>query len=136
STPVTDVLDLGNNLDFYKNLIDIMLDGGSFGYLVQSKGFYHYYANNDGSKKVTLFAKLKAALRYVFPPAEYVRSYRKYSQEHVILIPLAYVARMKDAITKRRNLALSTFSDIMNIDDKDLEQRHFIENLDDNSDRS
>ena len=133
-TPVRDVIGIDNN-SYYDNMIDIMLDGGSFGYFVQSTGFYHYYVNNDTNKDVTGFSKFKAIIRYVFPPFEYVRGYREYSAKHPFLTPLAYFARAKDALFKRRKKALNTFSQIIRVNDNDIDQRKFLEQIDIDSDK-
>jgi len=135
NTPVKDKLNFKQNKEIYDSIIDVMLDGGSFGYVVQSTGFYHYYVNNDSDKGVNTASKVKAVIRYIFPPVSYVRGYREYSKKHLILTPLAYAARAKDAFFKRRKKALSTFSQIVKVKDEDIVQRKFLENIDENNDK-
>ncbi len=134
NTPVKDTIGINSNPQFYDEMLDVVLDGGSFGYLVQSKGFYHYYRYVNPDESVTKGKRLLAMVRYVFPSPEYVRNYRSYSQKHALLIPLAYIARAKDALIKRKTLAFSTFREIATVKDKDIQQRKFLEKINNKDD--
>lgn len=110
---------------FYK----IVIDGGSFGFEVNSLG-QHYLAENVSGEKIGAAARAKALLRLVFPSAEYVRKYYTYSSNHPVLTPVAYVNRIFDGIFKRGKHSAVTVSQIVSYSKISQVQANLIRELD------
>ena len=103
NTPVSDSVDIRNNTELIERLAGVFLEGGSFGFETESLGLFHYHYNIGENEKLTKAKKIKALLRYLFPPVSYVREYNEYSMKYPLLIPFAYVIRIFKGFFKRRN---------------------------------
>ncbi len=128
-TPVRDIADIEHNPELCEKLSVALIDGGSFGYEKENLGIYHYNRTNGG-KAVNSASRLKTVLGYIFPSTDYIREYREYSMRHSFLIPLAYAARIKDGLFKRKELSLKTLKQISNITEEDLKNKKLLEELD------
>lgn len=107
----------------------IVLDGGSFGFETNSLGG-HYLAKNVDSGKLNFFTKLKTIIKFVFPSPDYVRKYYYYSVKHPVLIPLAYINRIFDAVFKRGKHSRNTFGQILSGNEISQIQSDLIKELD------
>ena len=114
NTPVSNINDCNGVYDLF---LDSLICGGSFNHTDSSVSQIHL---NNLSADAEGNVRLKTLIRYLFPPAEYVRPYYSYSLKHKWLLPFAYLNRVFDALFKRGNKSLSTLNKIFKIDENNL----------------
>ena len=114
NTPVSNINDCNGVYDLF---LDSLICGGSFNHTNSSVSQIHL---NNLSADAEGNVRLKTLIRYLFPPAEYVRPYYNYSLKHKWLLPFAYLNRISDALFKRGNKSLNTLNEIINIDESNL----------------
>lgn len=129
-TPKT--VNSGINID--KNILDLLeneiLSGGSFGF--QRRGLADYYLSkgSSGSEKNNFAAKLKAVVSLFFPKKEYLYSVYPYAKKHHFLLPAAWFERLFKAVFVRRKHSLNTMSSIIHSDEKALQYKKLLNELD------
>lgn len=89
---------------FYNNLIEVIIKGGTFGFENGGVGkeFVMQSIGNDGKagKKTTV----KAMLKWIFPPWQYLAETRPYLKKHPFLLPVAWITRPFRAIRNRKKV--------------------------------
>ncbi|MCR5208045.1 MAG: nucleotidyltransferase family protein [Eubacterium sp.] len=128
NTPVSDSSDIKENKDMRDLFASVFIDGGSFGFAASNNATLHLN-NSSVSGEINKRARLKILLRYVFPPACYVREYYAYSVKHKALVPLAYINRIFDAVFKRSERSVKTLKEINRLDGKDTKIKSLIDEL-------
>ncbi len=106
-TPIKSTVDISGEL--LANLENVFLDGGSFGYEMNSVPTRYL---SDGNN-----SKFKVMLKMAFPSREYLKICYPYYNKHAFLYPVARINRPIDGLFKKKNRAKeiinngSSFSD-------------------------
>ncbi len=124
-TPIASKIQLDENT--LHMFVRVMLDGGVFGLEQSNLGGYLVAKNSHG--RLGAFGKIMALFKWVFPSAEYVRTYYDYSRKHRFLIPLAYLNRIFDAVFKRRKHTAKTTAQIFQSNELPMIQSELINTI-------
>ena len=84
--------------NFYKDLSEIIMDGGIFGYKNGGVGMINLQRSISENGKADFKASLKAFVKWLFPSAKYFKKYYYYSYKHPILLPVAWFHRFFKAL--------------------------------------
>lgn len=103
-TPVSADFSFDNEeyADFYNDLCNIILDGGTFGFGNGGVGKNNLEKSIGKNGKATILTSLKALLLWIFPPKEYLKNCFLYSARYPILLPIAWFHRLFKALFVHR----------------------------------
>lgn len=88
----------GDETSFYKNLSDIIINGGVFGYKNGGVGMVNLQRSMGENGKADLKASFKAFFRWLFPKKAYLQKFYYYSYKHPVLLPAAWFHRLFKAL--------------------------------------
>ena len=99
NTPV----EIGFKLDesLKNQLEDVMLNGGVFGFAISDHGTTRLIRSINSNEKAGFTSSFKALISMIFPPKKYLYNTYKYSDKCHLLLPVAFLNRLFDAVFKR-----------------------------------
>ncbi|MFR5876140.1 MAG: nucleotidyltransferase family protein [Eubacterium sp.] len=117
-TPVKPYYDIVKDISLITAFEHIMLDGGSFGYNINSIPF----SSADSSR-------IKTLLKLAFPDRDFLKVAYPYYEKHSFLLPVARANRIADGFFKKRKQAKASVKQIMSDSNISAVQRDLLNEL-------
>lgn len=121
-TPVKSFFDIADDLSLTQAFERVMLDGGSFGYEVNSIPL----RSADSSR-------IKTLLKLAFPSRDFLKVAYPYYEKHAFLLPVARANRIADGFFRKRKQAKASAKQIMSGSDISDVQRALLKELEINN---
>lgn len=129
NTPFENEYNISKDSELYQDLESVILNGGTFGFSNGDRGMRRLTHELNNGSSVNSKIKFKAFLKYLFPPRDVVRNYYSYSKKHPSLIPVAYLHRALNGVSKNRKTSLNTTAEIFSADKEAERQNRIMKEL-------
>lgn len=111
-----------------EGITQYVLEGGVFGHEKRDLGTITLRRGiKRGQKNGAFWIRIKAFVKYVFPDRMYMRRYVRYVEKSHWLLPLAWMIRWGEGLTKRRNSTAIHMGQFMRNTDDAVEQDQILE---------
>ena len=97
---------------FYNNLIEVIIKGGTFGFENGGVGKTRLEKSIGDDGKATKITSIKALIKWVFPPKEYLVYNKPYAAKHPILLPVAWFHRLFRALFVHKKTSTDNLKEI------------------------
>lgn len=128
-TPLTACVDFNNDSILLENLEKIIIDGGSFGYKINSVPVSYFKDTQDKDGKISLISKIKIILKMAFPNKAYLLKCYPYAEKHRWLYPAARLNRLWDGLFKKRRHVKNVVSQVSSGSEISKVQQELIKEL-------
>lgn len=129
NTPIKSEIDFDKNEEFRKLFEDEIISSGSFGFNKRNLGDYYINKGIGKDGRNNFSAKLRALLALLFPSKRYLQNQCPYAKKHPILLPVAWLNRLFDAVFKRKAHSKNTIKSIMNTNNESEQYKRFLNEL-------
>ncbi len=128
-TPINPYFNFNNELKLLENLEKIIIEGGSFGYKINSVPVSYVKDIEYKNGKMPLLSKIKIILKMAFPGSEYLQKCYPYAKKHKWLYPVACLNRLWDGLFKKREHTKNVISQISSGSDVSKIQQELLQEL-------
>ena len=98
--------------DFYKDLSDIIIDGGVFGFKNGGVGMVNLERSMKDGGRADFKTSLRAFFKWIFPSAAYLKKFYYYAYKHPVLLPVAWFHRLFKALFGHFSVAKNIASEM------------------------
>lgn len=130
-TPIKPYVDFNNESKLLENLEKIIIEGGSFGYKINSVPVSYVKDIEYKDGKIPFFSRIKIILKMAFPGREYLEKCYPYAKKHKWLYPAACINRLWDGLFKKRNHAKNVIAQVSSGSDVSKIQQELLKELND-----
>lgn len=129
NTPIKSEINFDKNEKFRKLFEDEIISSGSFGFNKRNLGDYYINKGIGKDGRNNFSAKLRALLALLFPSKRYLQNQCPYAKKHPILLPVAWLNRLFNAVFKRKAHSKSTIKSIMNTNKESEQYKRLLNEL-------
>lgn len=127
---VTAAEEMDMSAETIEEITRYVLEGGVFGHEKRDMGTITLRRGvRRGGKNRALWVRVKAFLKYAFPDRMYMRRYVKYVENMPCLLPLAWMIRWSEGLTKRKKSTAVHMGQFMRNTDDAVRQDRILESM-------